>query len=147
MIEELTHQASLELLARSRLGRLACTRGDQPYVVPIYFAYARQHLYGFSTMGQKVEWMRTNPLVCIEVDEIVRSNQWVSVVVLGRYEELTDTPEWRQELRFAHDLLKAHAAWWEPGYVKTIIHGTERPLEPLYYRVCVQQVTGHRAVP
>ena len=39
LIQELTRQASLDLLARTRLGRLACTQGAQPYVVPVYFAY------------------------------------------------------------------------------------------------------------
>ena len=71
LIQELTRQASLDLLARTRLGRLACTQGNQPYIVPLYFAYKDECLYGFSTTGQKIEWMRANPLVCIEADEVV----------------------------------------------------------------------------
>ena len=39
LIQELTRQASLDLLARTRLGRFACAQGTQPYVVPVYFAY------------------------------------------------------------------------------------------------------------
>jgi nitroimidazol reductase NimA-like FMN-containing flavoprotein (pyridoxamine 5'-phosphate oxidase superfamily) len=39
LIQELTRPASLDLLARSRLGKLACAQGSQPYVVPIYFVY------------------------------------------------------------------------------------------------------------
>jgi len=27
--------------------------------------------------------------------------------------------------------------WWEPGYVKTILHGTERHLVPVLYRIHV----------
>ena len=35
---------------------------DQPYIVPIYFSYDGKHLYGVTTLGQKIEWMRSNPL-------------------------------------------------------------------------------------
>ena len=59
-----------------------------PYIVPIYFAYEPDHIYGFTTLGQKVEWMRANPLVCVEVDEVLSHFRWSSVVVVGRYENL-----------------------------------------------------------
>ncbi len=147
LIQELTRQASLDLLARTHLGRLACTQGAQPYVVPIYFAYDDGHLYSFSTVGQKIEWMRANPLVCVEVDEVVSPEQWVSVIVFGRYEELPDTPEWQSARTFAYTLLTRKAVWWEPAYVKTIHHGTPRPLRPIFYRIHVVQITGHRATP
>ena len=149
LIEELTRQASLDLLARTRLGRLACAQGAQPYVVPFYFTYdiRNSHLYSFSTVGRKIDWMRANPLVCVEVDEVVSTQEWVSVIVFGRYEELPDTPEWRSARAFAYKLLQQHAMWWEPASVKTIHHGTARPLLPIFYRIHVVQITGHRATP
>ena len=51
------------LLAANRLARLACTKDGRPYVVPIYYAYADNHLYAFSMPGKKVEWMRSSPQV------------------------------------------------------------------------------------
>ncbi len=147
LIQELTRQASLDLLARTRLGRLACAQGIQPYVVPFYFVYENDCLYSFSTVGQKIEWMRANPMVCVEADEVVSPEEWMSVIVFGRYEELLDTPEYQGERAFAHTLLKGHAAWWEPAYVKTILHGTPRPLVPVVYRIRGLQITGHCAVP
>lgn len=147
LIQELTRQASLDLLARTHLGRLACTQGAQPYVVPVYFAYDNDYLYSFSTVGQKIEWMRANPLVCVEASEVVSPEQWVSVIVFGRYEELPDTPEWQGARTLAHTLLKRNAVWWEPAYVKTILHGTQRPLVPVFYRIHGLQITGHRATP
>ena len=147
LIQELTSQESLDLLARTRLGRLACAQGAQPYVVPFYFAYDSGYLYSFSTVGQKVEWMRANPLVCVEAAEVVSPERWVSVIVFGRYEELPDTPEWQSTRRLAHTLLKRNAVWWEPAYVKTTLHGTQRPLVPVFYRIHSLQITGHRATP
>jgi nitroimidazol reductase NimA-like FMN-containing flavoprotein (pyridoxamine 5'-phosphate oxidase superfamily) len=91
----LTHRECLETLTRLQFGRLASSRDNQPYLVPIYSAYHHAHLYGFATLGQKIEWMRANPRVCIEADEITAPDHWVSVIVQGRYEELLDPPKGR----------------------------------------------------
>ena len=147
MIRELSRQESVDLLARTRLGRLACTRGAQPYIVPIYFAYTDGSLYSFATVGRKIEWMRANPLVCVEVDEVVSSQQWMSVVAFGRYEEMPDEPEWQGVRASAHKVLQQTGMWWEPAYVKTILGGAARPLVPVFYRIHLDQITGHCATP
>lgn len=145
VIHELTRQASLDFLTRMTLGRLACAQGAQPYVVPFHFAYDHSYLYSFSTVGQKIRWMRANPLVSVEADEIVSAQQWLSVIVTGRYEELPDTPEWGGERELASDLLQKNAMWWQPGLAKTILQDKERPREPVFYRIYVAEITGHRA--
>ena len=145
VIRELTRQASLDLLARNHLGRLACARGNQPYVFPMFFACHDNSLYCASKIGQKIEWMRENPLVAVEVDEIDSAQQWASVMVQGRYEELADAPETGDRRQLAWSLLQKRKLWWEPGYVKTILGGTKRPMTPVYFRVRIEQVTGHRA--
>ena len=62
LIQSMTKQASIELLARARLGRLACSHDGQPYITPMSFTYDDDNLHGFSTVGQKITWMRANPL-------------------------------------------------------------------------------------
>ena len=57
-IHEMTEDECRTALERVSFGRLACARDNQPYVVPIYFSYDGKHIYGFSTLGQKIEWMR-----------------------------------------------------------------------------------------
>src|ERR1700682_752492 len=106
VITELTRSACLELLTRAHLGRLACAQVNQPYVVPFYFVYYNDCLYSFSTVGQKIEWMRVNPFVSVQADEIVNQEQWKSVIISGRYEELPDTPEWAVERATATTLLE-----------------------------------------
>ena len=78
---------------RREVGKAGLAHENQPYVVPVYLAYDKASgcLYGFTTPGQKVEWMRSNPLVCVEVDEVAAYDQWVSVIATGRYEELPET--------------------------------------------------------
>ena len=129
------------------MGRLACANQSQPYVTPFYFAYHDQWIYSFSTVGRKIEWLRANPLACVEVDDIKNFEEWTSVVVFGRYEELTKTVEGQAVRDLAYKLLQQHKLWWEPGYARTVIHGAPRPLEPVYYRLSIEEISGHRATP
>ncbi len=144
MITELTEAASIELLSRAHLGRLACTQGLQPYVTPFYFVYDNHYLYSFSTVGQKIQWMRVNPLVSVQTDEIVNQEQWQSVVASGRYEELPDTPDWAVERGTASALFQRNAVWWEPGIAKTTLKSGERLMLPVVFRIHLTRITGHR---
>ena len=89
--EEMSTDECLKLLTRSTVFRLAAARDNQPYIVPVFLVCdeAAEGLYGFTTLGQKVKWMRANPLVCVQVDEISAADRWMSVVVYGRYEEMS----------------------------------------------------------
>jgi nitroimidazol reductase NimA-like FMN-containing flavoprotein (pyridoxamine 5'-phosphate oxidase superfamily) len=144
VITELTEEASIQLLARAHLGRLACVQGSQPYVMPIYFVYHQHCLYSFSTAGQKIEWMRVNPLVCVQTDQIVNQEQWQSVVASGRYEELPDTPDWAVERTTASALLQRNAVWWEPGMAKTTLKTGERSMLPVLFRIHLTRISGRR---
>jgi uncharacterized protein len=147
LIESMTRDASIDLLKRARVARLGYIHDGQPYIVPMLFAYNVDYLYSFSTEGQKMAWMRANPRVCVEVDDLVTSQQWETVIVLGRYEELPDTEEHEASRAHAHALIQRRPAWWEPGYVKTIVDGKERPLKVLYFRIRINQISGRRGIP
>jgi len=146
-IHELTKKESLETLTRLKFGRLDCSRDNQPYIVPVYFACHDRHLYSVALLGQKIEWMRANPLVSLEAEEIVDHYHWTSVVVQGRYEELLDTPE-RRERTLAHELLQDRPLWWQPALVPIAAH-VVAPKEStsVYYRIHIDQVSGRRAQP
>jgi nitroimidazol reductase NimA-like FMN-containing flavoprotein (pyridoxamine 5'-phosphate oxidase superfamily) len=147
LILELTNKECVEVLTRLRFGRLGCSRDNQPYIVPINFAYHDRHLYSVAALGQKIEWMRANPLVCVEADEIINHYHWMSVVVRGRYEELLDTPGWRVERELAYALLQRRNMWWEPACVREAHRVAVEQVMPMYYRIHIDQVTGRRARP
>jgi nitroimidazol reductase NimA-like FMN-containing flavoprotein (pyridoxamine 5'-phosphate oxidase superfamily) len=144
-IREMTEAECLDILSRTRLGRLACAHDNQPYVVPIYFKYEQPCLYAFTTPGQKVEWMRSNPLVCLEVDDVQDSKNWASIVVFGRFEELKDLPAWKGSSLHTLELLNKNADWWEPGYGSSRLHHQAQPVTPLFFRIHIDQISGRRA--
>ena len=57
-IHEMTLDECSSALKETRLGRLACAQDNQPYIVPINFAFDGTYIYGFTTLGQKIEWTR-----------------------------------------------------------------------------------------
>lgn len=148
VIREMTDEECRRTLTEAHYGRLGCARDNQPYIVPIAFAYDGRHLYGFSTPGQKIDWMRSNPLVCVEIDERTSRQQWVSIVISGRFEELLDTPEFAADRAQAHRTLQVHAPWWE--YTTVPVAESQRKagsFTPIFYRIHIDKMTGHRATP
>jgi len=115
--------------------------------VPIYFAYEPDHIYGFATFGQKIEWMRTNPHVCIQADEVLGTDNWVSVIATGKYEELPDTPEYAQERRKAQALLEKRAMWWQIAYSESSVRDKSDPSVPVFYCVHIEEMSGLHASP
>ena len=69
-IHELSADECRKIMSEATLGRLGCARLGQPYVVPISFVCDGDYAYSVSMVGQKIEWMRENPLVAVEFDEI-----------------------------------------------------------------------------
>lgn len=134
-----------KLLTENRLARLACTNEGQPYVVPIYYAYADNHLYGFSMPGKKVAWMRSNPLVSALIDARGEPREWQSVVVDGRYEELPDQIGHKLERDRAWTLLSKHVNWWEPGALKPAAAQTAGDTKHIFFRILIDQISGRAA--
>lgn len=143
-IRELSDAECLGLLQRSKLGRLACSRNDQPYILPIhlYFDSGAKCLYGFSTVGQKIEWMRENPRVCVEVDEVTDKDRWTTVLVFGAYEELGDSREDAAARNRAQTLFEATPEWWFPAAARS---ESREPHAVVLYRIRIDRVSGRQA--
>jgi uncharacterized protein len=144
LVHELSPSDCEEVLKRNDIGRLACAQNDQPYVVPIHFSFdARWNcLYACSTVGQKVEWMRRNPKVCLEIEEFADRDHWTTVLVFGRYDELDDMPVETDGLRSARELFQQRREWWLPAAAK--VTSRERH-EMVIYRIQITRLTGRRA--
>jgi uncharacterized protein len=144
LIHELSVKECEAVLRRASIGRLACARDNQPYIVPVQFFFdgERGGVYSFATVGQKVQWMRSNPLVCLEVDEIVDKDHWQSVVAFGRYEELKGSHDEADAMRRAQDLFEQRHEWWLPGRARL---RSADPEPAVFYRIRIERMTGRRA--
>jgi hypothetical protein len=145
VIHELTAHECREVLGRASLGRLACCRADQPYVVPVflYFDGDNQCFYGFATVGQKIDWMRSNPRVCVEIEDVADQTNWTTVLVFGRYEEVKDSVSDDIARQRAMHLFTQRPDWWLPGAAKR--EGGSEHHSPVIYRIAIDKLSGRRA--
>ena len=134
-----------KLLTANRVGRLACAKDGQPYVVPLHYAHADNHLYAFSMLGKKIDWMRSNPLVSVQIDEHGQGRGWKSVIVDGRYEEPPDRIGHKVERDHAWSVLSKHADWWEPGALKPATPLVSDGTPHVFFRISIEQVSGREA--
>lgn len=143
-IQELTADECVDVLSRNELGRLACARFDQPYVVPVFFAHdaERSSLYALSMLGQKVQWMRENPKVCLEVEDIKDKIHWTTILVFGRYQELDRTPAHKDARARAEQAFLLRHQSWLPAAAHVPSHQHEHMV---VYSILIDRLTGRRA--
>jgi nitroimidazol reductase NimA-like FMN-containing flavoprotein (pyridoxamine 5'-phosphate oxidase superfamily) len=89
MLGKLNDNQVEELLKSQLIGRIGCHSNDTTYVVPVNYLYDGTSIYAHSARGMKIDMMRNNPQVCFEVDDIKSIVNWQSVILWGKFEEIT----------------------------------------------------------
>src|SRR5689334_22717008 len=131
----MSRQECSELLERVSIGRLACAHDNQPYVVPVGFSYEKpDHIYVFSTLGKKIEWMRQNPKVCLQVDETGTRSNWDSVIVTGTYLELRE-PQYEAQRQHAIEKLGEVSRWWKTPLAQRREQVTDLAIKTIFFRI------------
>ncbi|ASY56616.1 MULTISPECIES: pyridoxamine 5'-phosphate oxidase family protein [Sinorhizobium] len=144
-IKEMSRHECSSVIQAGHLARLACCNEGRPYVVPITYAFTGNCIYCFSMPGQKIDWMRANPHVCLQVDEFSGERQWKSVLVFGRYQELPSEGRWQRECVHAWSLLEARPNWWEPGGLKPAPQAVAGSSPHVFFCVDIEDMTGRAA--
>jgi uncharacterized protein len=147
LVEQMTDSQCDELLDRMHFGRLGCVHENRPYVVPIYFAYEPGRLYGFSTLGRKIEWMRSNPHVCVEVDDVLGAKSWNCVIIDGQYEELSNEPRYLSARKRAYELLDRRFLGWQAAYAAEQLRHASQPSPTILYCIRIEEMSGRSSRP
>jgi uncharacterized protein len=145
-IESMNETDCREVLSRASLARLACSLNDEPYVVPVVIAYEADYLYVFSTFGKKIKWMRANPKVCVQVDELKGQSDWASVIVYGEFQELVE-PQFTDQRDHARRLLEKRHQWWLNALAERRSQLTDQEIKPIFFRIRAHSMSGLRATP
>ena len=93
MFNELSSAKIEEVLHSHFLAHIGCFDGQSVYVVPISYAYDGTYVYCHSLEGKKLDIMRKNPAVCLQVERIRNFANWESVIAWGQFIELKNTEE------------------------------------------------------
>lgn len=89
----LTFDECEHLLRSEHYGHLGCCKDSEPFVFPVTYAYRNGYLYSHTREGSKIDMLRKNPHVCLQVESVQTGYDWESVMCHGTFEELTDANE------------------------------------------------------
>jgi len=144
MLGKLNNDQIRNLLTSQVVGRLACTDGSQPYIVPVTFTYNGEYIYGQTNEGTKLDMLRKNPAVCFEVDTMTDMRNWQSVIVFGKFEELK-----YKEANKARDILFDRVfSLLTSSTIHAHQHGVTAQLDDsnrvkyVMYRISITEMTG-----
>lgn len=108
--KEMDMEKTKSFLRDARVGRLAISKDDEPYMVPISFVYFKEKIYFHSAReGQKIDYLSTNSRVCFEVDEFLgirkgytpctSTVKYRSVIAFGKASFIEDVELKKEALR------------------------------------------------
>ena len=91
------------MLRKQFIGRIGCHANNKTYVVPISYAYDGKDIYCHTQEGLKTKMMRENPNICFEIDAMENKTIWRSVIISGKFKEITELDERRSALKILLD--------------------------------------------
>lgn len=141
MLGELTREQIGQVLMSEVIARIGCHADGRTYVVPITYAYDGGGIIGHSRVGMKIEMMRSNPRVCVEVDRMESMTDWRSVIAWGTYRELTGEEAARGMLTLI-ERLRPLVASGTSRPMHGIGEGAAVPASAVIYRIELDVMTG-----
>lgn len=144
MLGELNDLEIKNVLSSQVLGRLACTDGKQPYIIPLTYTYDGEYIYGQVNEGMKLDLLRKNPKVCFEVDMMTDMRNWRSVLVFGEFQELKN----RDAEKAKHILLDRVFPLMTSSTIHTHEHEEKGKIDDsnrikhIMYRIKIKKLTG-----
>ena len=140
-VKELTDDEIIELLKSAGYGHLGCSRGNEPYVVPIHFAFDDGEIFVYTTEGKKYEIIKQNPRVCLQAEEVIDNQHWQSVIVDGEATQIIDETERERAMKLIlavnSTLTPAVSVRWLDSWVRENIE--------VIYRIHPLEMSGRRS--
>jgi len=145
MLGQLNENEIEDLLKQQVVGRIGCHADNTPYIVPVNYAYKDNNIYAHSAKGTKIDYMRKNPQVCFQVDQIENINKWKSVIAWGQFHEITNRKEMVDAMQeiIQHIMPQVAEEQAHPSHGFTENEsdiGTS--VEIILYKICLTKKTG-----
>ena len=141
-VEDMPAREMHRMLERTGFAHLGCAQNGRPYVVQMHYAYNGKELYFFTTEGMKTHFIDGNPQVCLQVEGIVDSSDWRSVMVIGRAEKLTN----HDEVERAMQQIVERNPSLTPAISNTQLDTWGRAVDIALYRIHPEIIDGRRTV-
>lgn len=148
MIKKLDKSECLEVLTTNYLGRLAYISGKSPFVVPITYFHDVEDdcILSYSSEGFKLNAMREQNNVSLQVDDIQSIQKWRSVLVHGRFEELKGSTAKQYLRKFAEGVQDTivNGTGARPRFIQDFSSRLQKDTIPVVYRIHIAEMTGRQ---
>lgn len=146
MIRVLDAQECLHILSGNYIGNLSYIYRDRPFITPITYFFDEENnvIIGYSAEGHKINAMRKNNHVSLNVSEIDSVNDWKSVLAHGTFQELSSSTAKAKLHQFSlgvKDLIidKEHK---ELDFISEFSSKIYKDDLPIIFQINVEEVTG-----
>ena len=150
MIKSLEKAESLKILDDNYIGHLAYVYQNRPFVIPItyYFDAENNTIICYSDEGHKINAMRKNPSVSLEVAEIESVNIWQSVLAQGEYEELQGIDSKNSLHDFSNGIKKIinKKEKSNPQFISEFSSKIYSEGIPIVFRINITDITGRQRI-
>ncbi|WP_017258539.1 pyridoxamine 5'-phosphate oxidase family protein [Pedobacter arcticus] len=146
-MENLENKENLSLLNENYIGHIAFIADNKPFTIPITYYYnQKDSILAYASEGHKIEAMRKNPNVSLQVNEIIDVDQWRSVLVHGTFEEMHG-PEAKFILHEFAEGVKRVISKKEnrkPQFISEFTSDVYSTGVTVVYRIKISQMTGKK---
>ena len=141
-IEEMRPNEAREVLSRLNYAHLAMAKDNIPYVVPVHYAFDGHDLFVYTTEGKKSDIIKVNPETCLQAEDVEDNENWKSVIVSGKAEQITEDDA-RQKaldliLKINPKMTPAISIRWMDSWVRANIE--------VIYRIRPRSITGRQTI-
>jgi uncharacterized protein len=135
-----------QILNNNYIAHLAYIYNNAPFIIPItyYFDQKENIIISYSNEGHKINALRLNPFVAIQLEEISSINDWKSVQVIGEFEELNGSEAKMQLHKFAQNvkIIMAIKEDKNPELIDSFSSKLNKGSIPIVYRIKVKEIIG-----
>lgn len=148
MSEKIARDEYIKILNNNYMARLAYIANNTPYIVPITYYYSEKEniIISYSNEGHKINAMRLNQSVSVQIDEIESLDRWKTLLLIGEFEELNGSEAKMYLHTFAQNVKKilAQNEAKNPEVINSFSNKVNSGTIPIIYRIKIQEVFGRK---
>ena len=136
-VESISVDRAVQILREEFVAHVGVVTGDGPYVTPISYVYSGNDIAFRTRAGSRLDAMRADPRVCLEVSRYEPSSgAWESVIVRGLAREVDDPQR-------VQDIVSAILRKYREAFAELLGRGGAVPMgDEVVVSVAVDEITG-----
>ncbi len=150
MSEKIAKEDYLKILNNNCIARLAYIANNTPYIVPITYYYNEKEniIISYSNEGHKINAMRLNNSVSIQIDEIESLDNWKTLLLIGEFEELKGSEAKMYLHSFAKNvkMILAQKESKNLEVINSFSNKVNSETIPIIYRIKIQEVFSRKKI-